>query len=202
MTFLSASTDEVSDFVGAVASVFLSTAALKITDSLASSPSFTSAVPVPSSFRVKPLCNLVMLPSLAVTLGFKASMAFLFVVILPSLAETFVVKPSMAVVFFLMLPSLVVTRCVNFESKPTVTVGASSAPPTVTVVSLSVPRNLIAFFFSFPRLTAFVLVPSVTPNFAEMLVTAGAALLIFSTNLVESMPNLIVYFRFCVVFPQ
>ena len=160
MTFLSASTVEVSEDPSTVASVVLSTAALKVTDSLAVPPSFTSAEPVPASFTVKPLCRLVM---------------FVW---------------------------LVVTRFVNASAKPTVTVGASSLPPTVTVVSSVVPRYLIILFESFFRLTAFVLVPSATLNFAEILVTAVLPLLIFSTNLVESMPNLIVYFCIGFVFPH
>ena len=157
MTFLSASTVEVSEDPSTVASVVLSTAALKVTDSLAVPPSFTSAEPVPASFTVKPLCRLVM---------------FVW---------------------------LVVTRFVNASAKPTVTVGASSLPPTVTVVSSVVPRYLIILFESFFRLTAFVLVPSATLNFAEILVTAVLPLLIFSTKFggVNAELNCIFLYRLC-----
>ena len=69
MTFLFVSTVEVNEEPFAVASVFLSTAALKVTSCSVAPPRVTFALPVPASFTMKPACSLVMLPSLAATLS-------------------------------------------------------------------------------------------------------------------------------------
>ena len=165
MTFLSVSTVEVSEEPFSVACVVLSTAALKVTSCFLSPPSLTSAEPVPPSFTVKPACSFPMFVSLAATLG---------------------VKPSMAVVFFLMLPSLVVTRCVNFESKPTVTVGLIASPSIVTVVSPVVPRNWMFGVDVLLRVKFFLVAASapLIENCVEMLLIGIPLLLMLSMILV------------------
>ncbi len=109
----------------------------------------------------------------------------------------------MASVFLPMFVVLSVTCFLNFGSKPTVTVGASSLPPTVTVVSSAVPWNLTLLFFSFPRLTAFVLVPSVTLNFAEILVTAvSPSLMLVMTSPVMCLANFALSTPYLMVAPS
>ena len=112
----------------------------------------------------------------------------MFSVFLPIAVLFAAISPA----FFAISVAFFVTLSLNACAKPTVTVGASSAPPTVTVVSPAVPRNLTLLFLSFPRLTAFVLVPSVTLNFAEILVTAVSPLLIFPTSCLLFTPYLMV----------
>ena len=119
-----------------------------------------------------------------------------FAAMLSELAFTRVVKFVISVAFF-------VTLSLNACAKPTVTVGASSLPPTVTVVSSVVPRNLTLLFLSFPRLTAFVLVPSVTLNFAEILVIAVLpSLMLVMTSPVMYLANFALSTPYLMVAPS
>ena len=132
-------------------------------------------------------------------------MAVLFSAIAVLFSPIAVLFSPMASVFLPMFVVLSVTCFLNFASKPTVTVGASSSPPTVTVVSPAVPRNWIFGVDVLLKVKSFLVVASVPliENFAEILVTAVLpSLMLVMTSPVMCLANFALSTPYLMVAPS